>query len=247
MWSIICLYWYKISRGYTVLKRSPQTITTDRDPRFKQVTLSHGVVNYCIDGDTAEGRKRPLVVLLPGFAGSCSYFQWLNAALVRNGCRVLRYDMYGRGHTSCPDVPMTGELLAGQTAELLYKLNEFGKVHVVGYSMGGAVALHFAAAYPDKCESLSMLAPAGMSSIRAHAFPPPAILCLIQYAPIFVQEWLALKLIVAKLGSPGEFNSQSFSHYQAFQNDMRNRGVRERSTLPVALASTIRHFPMGEW
>ena len=44
------------------------------------------------------------------------------------------------GHSACPDVPMSAELFAGQCAELLYKLNIHAKVHVVGFSMGGAIA-----------------------------------------------------------------------------------------------------------
>lgn len=35
---------------------------------------------------------------------------------------------------------MTAQLLAGQCAELIFKLDITSKINIVGYSMGGAVA-----------------------------------------------------------------------------------------------------------
>ena len=112
------------------------------------VQLSQGSTWCCIDGDDNPGR---LVVLVHGFSGSSGYFEFLAECLARsNGRRrVLRFDLYGRGGSSCTGAPHTPRLFAGQLAELLFALKEHGPIDLVGYSMGGAIAAQFAAAYPD--------------------------------------------------------------------------------------------------
>lgn len=94
-------------------------------------------------------------------------------ALAASGCRVLLFDLFGRGLSATPaDLPHDTRLYVTQVLLVLASspLSWTGShaCSVVGYSMGGAVAVAFAEAFPHILESLVLLAPAGL--IRAENF-----------------------------------------------------------------------------
>jgi pimeloyl-ACP methyl ester carboxylesterase len=74
---------------------------------------------------------------------------------------VLRYDHYGRGFSDRPDVVYDRDLYDQQLLELLQKLDIEPPVHLVGLSMGGAVATIFADRHPEWVNKLGLIAPAG--------------------------------------------------------------------------------------
>jgi len=78
--------------------------------------------------------------------------------------QVLVFDFYGRGRSEWTGNDLTLDVLVTQTRELLDALGFDGvPVSLVGYDIGGAVAVGFAAKHPSQCLSLSLLAPAGVS------------------------------------------------------------------------------------
>jgi hypothetical protein len=104
------------------------------------VSLSCGKTYYVVDGRENKG---PLVVMVHGFVGSSHYFRFLSAELVKQGRRVLRFDLMGRGRSSFDGFPLTDGAFAGQLAELLFALDGHelgaqGPIDLIGYSMGGA-------------------------------------------------------------------------------------------------------------
>ncbi len=121
------------------------------------ISLSQGMVHYEMRGPASA----ETVVLVHGLA--TPYFIWDNnvQALLSAGFRVLRYDHYGRGYTDRPDVVYDRDLYDQQLLELLSKLEITSPVHLVGESMGGAVAVTFTARHPDKVARLALIAPAG--------------------------------------------------------------------------------------
>ncbi len=71
--------------------------------------------------------------------------------------RVIRYDLRGFGKSSTPDgMPYVH---AGDLAALLDHLG-FERAHVMGLSMGGAIALDFACLYPSRLIDLILVDPA---------------------------------------------------------------------------------------
>lgn len=121
------------------------------------IQLSKGMVHY----EMAGPESARTVVLIHGLA--TPYFIWDNNydALVSAGFRVLRYDHYGRGFSDRPDVVYDRDLYDQQLLELLQKLDIKRPVHLVGLSMGGAVATIFADRHPDIIDKLGLIAPAG--------------------------------------------------------------------------------------
>ncbi len=121
------------------------------------IKLSKGVIHFEITGR----QKSQAVVLINGFA--TPYFIWDNNydELVNAGFRVLRYDHCGRGFSDRPDVVYNKDLYDQLLIELLQKLKIKLPVHLVGLSMGGAIAVTFADRHPEMVSKICLIAPAG--------------------------------------------------------------------------------------
>ncbi|MBD3390819.1 MAG: alpha/beta fold hydrolase [Chitinivibrionales bacterium] len=119
------------------------------------LTLAHGVTHYELAGpETGE-----IVVLVHG--GTIPLWAWDEQVqpLINAGCRVLRYDQYGRGLSDRPAVRYDRELYRNQLLELLDRLRFSRPVHLIGHSFGGTIAAHFAAKHPDRIARLILVAP----------------------------------------------------------------------------------------
>ena len=139
------------------------------------VKLTHGVTAYKFlepseIGDDETADNTPVIVCLHGIADSsyifgdladllCDYERGPNA-------RVLVYDFYGRGRSPWTSVPITIDVLVTQLKELLEHLDLFDHpVHLIGYDLGGAVALGFSAKFGKQVATLSLIAPFGMHHV----------------------------------------------------------------------------------
>ena len=70
--------------------------------------------------------------------------------------QVVVYDVRGHGKSEKPPGPYSVPLFAEDCAELL-KVLGFDRVHVVGISMGGMIALQLAADYPEMVQDLVII------------------------------------------------------------------------------------------
>lgn len=75
----------------------------------------------------------------------------------RDRFRVIAFDNRGAGRSTQVDEPITTEDMARDTLALMDAL-EVERAHVVGRSMGGAIAQHMALLDPDRVHSLVMCA-----------------------------------------------------------------------------------------
>src|SRR5438270_820983 len=109
-----------------------------------------------------HGAGRPLI-LLHGGLGSGEMFEPILPQLAE--CHeVVTVDLQGHGRTADIDRPIDVRLMADDIAALI---DHLGLDHpdIVGYSLGGGVALHAAAKYPAKARRLV----AASANIRPHA------------------------------------------------------------------------------
>lgn len=97
----------------------------------------------------------PLVVLIPGLAGSVHDFGPMIDALAEH-FDVLAIDNRGAGRTDKPDEPYTIEMMAEDTIGLLTSIG-VEKAHVVGVSMGGRIAIELASRRPDLIDRLALV------------------------------------------------------------------------------------------
>jgi pimeloyl-ACP methyl ester carboxylesterase len=93
------------------------------------------------------GSGRPLV-LLHGGLGSGEMFGPVLPALAAHH-QVIVVDLQGHGRTADIDRPFDVRLMADDIAALIDHLG-LDRPDLVGYSVGGGVALHVAAKYPEK-------------------------------------------------------------------------------------------------
>src|ERR1700694_4413391 len=112
-----------------------------------------------------HGAGRPLI-LLHGGLGSGEMFGPILPALAERH-EVITVDLQGHGRTADIDRPIDVRLMAGDIAALIDRL-ALAKPDLVGYSLGGGVALQTAAQYPSKIRRLA----GASANIRRDAIPP---------------------------------------------------------------------------
>ncbi len=120
--------------------------------------VSSGRVTLHVRETPGPGRDAPTAVFLHGLGGSATNWTDLAAALSRR-MAGLALDLPGFGR-SAPSA--TGDYsLAGHADAVLCFLAERGEpVHLVGNSMGGAIALAVAARRPELVRTLTLVSPA---------------------------------------------------------------------------------------
>ena len=93
---------------------------------------------------------------------SVPYYIWEPTfnALVKNGFRVIRYDLYGRGYSSRPDLAYNRELFLEQIDTLLLAQEVTEPIHIVGLSMGGPIVADYTTAHPEKVRKVVLIDPA---------------------------------------------------------------------------------------
>jgi len=111
-----------------------------------------------------HGSGRPLI-LLHGGLGSGEMFGPV-LPLLAGRHQVIAVDLQGHGRTADIDRPMDIRLMAGDIAALIDHLG-LDKPDVMGFSLGGGVALQTAVKYPDKVRRLVVVS----ANIRRDAIP----------------------------------------------------------------------------
>jgi 3-oxoadipate enol-lactonase len=107
-------------------------------------------INYIEDGDGYP------VILIHGLAGD--HTAWLpQVTALKDDYRVIAFDNPGSGDSSTVDDPATTADLADATLGLMDQIG-IERAHVVGRSMGGAIAQHMALKAPGRLQSMTMAA-----------------------------------------------------------------------------------------
>jgi pimeloyl-ACP methyl ester carboxylesterase len=131
----------------------PAPLRADDAGTKNQFFDSAGVkIRYLIEGNK-DGEP---VVLIHGLAANVE-IQWTTIrAELGKDYRIIALDLRGHGLSGKPhESGKYGPELAEDVIRLLDHLH-VKKAHVVGYSLGGAVALHLAVRYPDRVLSATL-------------------------------------------------------------------------------------------
>jgi pimeloyl-ACP methyl ester carboxylesterase len=111
-------------------------------------------INGCMIHYQQLGEGRDLV-LIHGLLGNLAFWYFSVLPELLRDFRVCLYDMRGHGRS---EMPRSGYCSAEMAEDLRCLLEHLGieQAHVAGHSFGGAVALHYAAHYPERVLSLTL-------------------------------------------------------------------------------------------
>lgn len=190
-----------------------------------------GRLAYTRDGDA----NASAVILVHGFSTPKFVWNQVKPELVNAGFQVITFDHLGRGHSDRPDGPYDSNLYRQELFDVITGLDLNTPVSLVGYSMGGANVIDFAAEHPDLVKQLVLIAPAGYmgNSGSLGALAKPVVGDWI--ATVFGKEY-AVKSIREEVNSgaaPAEM-------LPLFEQQASYRGYTN------ALLSTLRSYPMGD-
>jgi pimeloyl-ACP methyl ester carboxylesterase len=140
------------------------TMTTDRTTQTKG-TGQYAEVNGINLYYETHGNGRPLVLLHGGLMSGETFGPVLS--LLAQSHQVILPDLQGHGRTADIDRPIDVRLMADDIAALIDHLG-LDKADLVGYSLGGGVALYTAVKYPKKVRRLVVVS----TNVRRDAIPP---------------------------------------------------------------------------
>jgi len=106
-------------------------------------------INYTIEGN---GKT---LVFIHGLSDSLEYWQPL-AGKLKECYRILRYDLRGHGFSESGDEKICMDDYVNDLLCLLDEL-EIAEADLVGFSLGGAIALDFALEYPERVSSIVLV------------------------------------------------------------------------------------------
>lgn len=157
------------------------------------------------------GGQGGAALLLHGFGSDRS--SWVgNAAALFPQARVLAVDLPGHGEAAIPDD--VGDILSFANAIMAsLSHHQIDKLHLIGHSLGGAVAIELAAQRPSLVSTLTLLSPAGLGvginrvflAEFAQLSTPEAVLDLLRTMVVNTRliSPMVAPVILAQLARPG--------------------------------------------
>ena len=105
----------------------------------------------------------PPIVFVHGFGADLNAWMFNQPALAERH-RTIALDLSGHGgSTKIMDFALDAAGFAGDVDQVLAALR-VDRIHLVGHSMGGAIAASFARSHPERVASLTLIAPAGLGA-----------------------------------------------------------------------------------
>jgi pimeloyl-ACP methyl ester carboxylesterase len=175
-----------------------------------------------------------------GFTGDSSHFEFLASQLVKRGIRVLRPDNIGRGYSECKGAPHTAELFVRHIRALLLSLNLDGQqFFLVGYSMGGVIAAHFTASYPELVKGLILISSAGLLEL-------PTAVRVIKTVPLLPEIIVGSSVRSILMDNfDDEWEVASGPNYERVKSVYAER-IHNEPALARSMVLTIRSFPFSD-
>jgi len=227
IWVLICLLVLGVAAAPYAAER--RRLMMDDDARADApgafIDLKHGRTHYRYFGP----QSAPLAVCVHGLTTPSFVFEALADGLVAKGYRVLVYDHYGRGFSDRPNAAQDREFFVSHLDELLNALGEHEKFLLIGYSMGGAVAAAYSAAFAQRVRNLVLVAPAGMG----HQLGPLANFIRVMPG---IGDWLFMAGY-GRSHRKGTEKERALHSAVPFVVDRQQRELQYRGFLPSVLSS----------
>ena len=124
---------------------------------YQYAETAAGRLRYTVQGEGGE-----TVLLIHGFGGDLD--NWLfNIDALAAGNTVIALDLPGHGPSPAP-IPEPSVPGLGRAVLDFLDAADVPAAHLVGHSLGGAIALYLAAEAPDRVRSATLVCPAGLGA-----------------------------------------------------------------------------------
>lgn len=190
------------------------------------------ILNYTDHNQNAA----QVVLLIHGLGANLSSWDYQIEPLVNAGFRVIVPEMRGFGKTPYNGEDMSANLMAQDCFELIQGLG-IEKPHVVGLSMGGAIAQRYAIDYP---ENLSKLVLANTAAKFAHKLLRNIILIprYLAFRLLGVERWAnSISGMVFRGKEQAEFREEF--RLQLLEADQDGYNVTFKSLLNMDITAEI--------
>jgi len=152
-----------------------------------------------------EGAGPPLVLIHANFGSLLSWDGWVDS--LKDEHRILRFDMTGHGLTG-PDP--SGDYSLERTVRLTERFVDalgLTRFAIGGTSIGGTVAMHYAAAHPERVERLILLSPGALEGRRVQRAGGslPRIASILEYV---TPRALARFMLKSRFGDPAKVDDK---------------------------------------
>ncbi|KAI1491850.1 alpha/beta-hydrolase [Biscogniauxia mediterranea] len=145
--------------------KSDHPYPPDALPGGRDVATPYGSVRV-YEWGPADG---PRVLFVHGISTPTVSLGDLAHEMVGKGCRVMLFDLFGRGYSDAPSgLPYDARLYTAQmllvlaSSPLAVSWTSAPGFHLVGYSLGGGLCVAFARHLPHLVRSLALVAPCGL-------------------------------------------------------------------------------------
>jgi pimeloyl-ACP methyl ester carboxylesterase len=166
------------------------------------------------------GNGRPLL-LIHGLGARSEYWAPQMPSYVANGFHLYAIDLLGCGQTDRPDIAYTIQQQTDMVRDFMEALR-IERADVVGWSMGGWVALQFALQHPERIRRLVVMDSAGISfdpGLKPKVIPPRTL-----------EEWRQMQAVL-------DFNPVRFPAF--LERDLMRVVARNAKTVRRAAESIL--------
>ncbi len=212
-------YFILLPLGVILAGLAAWAYTPDRSGAALRAKYDDAATSYPnIDGISLRVRDTgpkaaPALILLHGFGGSLETWQpW--ADRLDKTYRVIRIDLPGFGLTGPdPTDNYSDERATAIIAALMDHLH-LRKATIIGNSLGGRIAWHFAAAYPARTDKLVLISPDGFASPGFVYDKPPNIPFIMKLLPYTLPKFMLRANVAVAYADPKNLTPATLERYQ---------------------------------
>ena len=184
--------------------QDPETLPYPPDalPGVRDVDTPYGNIRV-YEWGPEDGRK---VLFVHGISTPCIAFARMAQLMVERGCRVMLFDLFGRGYSDAPDPEVYNQDIGLWTSQILLVLSSSklawtgtDRFSMVGYSMGAGISTAFTSYFPELVESLILIAPGGL--LRSSRISRSSKLLYGSLLPAFVVDYFVRKRLEGSSGA----------------------------------------------
>src|SRR5256714_4957160 len=164
---------------------------------YEEITLHGHRVSYRRAG------WGPVIVRIHGITGSSQTWEHVIEPLAEH-YTVVAPDLLGHGESAKPRGDYSLGAYASGIRDLIAAIGH-DRATVIGHSMGGGVAMHFAYQFPERCERLVLVSSGGLGRevhmlLRAAALPGSELVLPLLASPGLIGRVDAVGTFLSRLG-----------------------------------------------